>query len=168
MNKEKAWTDDKIKALEAFDEEQRLGDQREEAHRSRFMKSGDIGAKRSSFGEDGDREDDNGSVSLADTLSYGKWLRDQTDESDYAQERQMVIDAIIAAVDEFIEKSSKANQEIIYSVYGERKKQVDVAADMDRLPPSINRTLGRIQGNLRSYLIKYYPNLLDKYLTGLR
>ena len=80
----------------------------------------------------------------------------------------MVIDAIIAAVDEFFASGTKDNQEIFLSVYGERKQQVEVAADMDRLPPSINRTLKRIQGNLKAYLVKNYPDLLKEYLSGLR
>lgn len=168
MNKNTDWSAEDIAALAAFDEDQRIRDQREEAHRSRFMKNGDLESKRSSFGEDGDTDDDKGSISLADTLAYGKWLRDQTDESEYAQKRQQVIDAIIAAVDEFIASGTKNNQEIFLSVYGEMKQQVEVAADMDRLPPSINRTLKRIQGNLKAYLIKNYPELLKEYLSGLR
>ena len=163
-----SWTEEQRAALEAFDEEQRIKDQREEAHRSRLMKSGDITATRSNFGEDGDRDDDKGGISLADTLAYGKWLREQADESEYAEKRRKVIDAIIAAVDEFIESSSEANQDIFYSLYGEQKQQVQIADDMKRLPPSINRTVKRIQGNLKTYLIKNYPDLLEEYLSGLR
>lgn len=168
MNKDRVWSAEDQEKLAAFDEDQRIGDQREEAHRSRFMKNGDLESKRSSFGEDGDKDDDKGGISLADTLSYGKWLRDQADESEYTQNRQQVTDAIIAAVDEFIASSTKDNQEIFLSVYGEMKQQVEIAADMDRLPPSINRTLKRIQGNLKAYLIKNYPELLKEYLSGLR
>jgi hypothetical protein len=168
MNKNTDWSAEDIVALAAFDEEQRIRDQREEAHRSRFMKTGDLESKRSSFGEDGDKDDDKGGISLADTLSYGKCLRDQADESEYAMNRQKVIDAIIDAVDEFIKNSTEENQDIFHSVYGEMKQQMDVAADMNRLPPSINRTLKRIQGNLRIYLIKNYPDLLQEYLSGLR
>lgn len=168
MNKNTDWSAEDIAALAAFDEEQRIRDQREEAHRSRFMKTGDLESKRRSFGEDGDKDDDKGEISLADTLAYGKCLRDQADESEYAMNRQKVIDAIIDAVDEFIKNSTEENQDIFYSVYGERKQQVDVAADMNRLPPSINRTLKRIQGNLRIYLIKNYPDLVEEYLSGLR
>lgn len=163
-----SWTEEQRAALEAFDEEQRIKDQREEAHRSRLMKSGDIAATRSSFGDDDDRDDDKGGISLADTLAYGKWLHEQVDESEYAKKRQKVIDAIIAAVDEFIESSSEANQDIFYSLYGEQKQQVQIADDMKRLPPSINRTVKRIQGNLKAYLIKNYPDLLEEYLSGLR
>ncbi|MCC6093461.1 MAG: hypothetical protein LIV24_00310 [Eubacterium sp.] len=168
MKKDRVWSAEDQEKLEAFDEDQRIRDQREEAHRSRFMKNGDLESKRSSFGEDGDKDDDKGSISLEDTLAYGKWLRDQADESEYTQNRQQVTDAIIAAVDEFIASGTKDNQEIFLSVYGEMKQQVEVAADMDRLPPSINRTLKRIQGNLKAYLIKNYPELLKEYLSGLR
>lgn len=168
MNKDRVWSAEGIADLAAFDEDQRIRDQREEAHRSRFMKNGDLESKRSSFGEEEDKDDDTGSISLEDTLSYGKWLRDQADESEYAENRQMVIDAIVAAVDEFFASSTKDNQEIFLSVYGERKQQVEVAADMDRLPPSINRTLKRIQGNLKAYLVKNYPDLMKEYLSGLR
>lgn len=168
MNKDRVWSAEDQEDLAGFDEAQRIGDQREDAHRSRFMKNGDLESKRSSFGEDGDTDDDKGGISLADTLAYGKWLRDQADESEYAGNRQMVIDAIIAAVDEFFASGTKDNQEVFLSVYGERKQQVEVAADMDRLPPSINRTLKRIQGNLKAYLVKNYPDLLKEYLSGLR
>lgn len=116
MNKNTDWSAEDIAALAAFDEEQRISDQREEAHRSRFMKTGDLESKRRNFGEDGDKEDDKGEISLADTLSYGKWLRDQADESEYAVNRQKVIDAIIDAVDEFIKNSAEENQDIFHSV----------------------------------------------------
>ena len=52
MNKDRVWSAEDQEDLAGFDEAQRIGDQREDAHRSRFMKNGALESKRSSFGEE--------------------------------------------------------------------------------------------------------------------
>lgn len=144
--------------FDALKEEQRIMDQREEAHRSRLI-------RRMGLQNREEQGEEDGMTVLLNMIAYGMWQRAENDE--YTLKRQRIIDAMIDAVDTFMEENSATNQEIFFSVYGEMRLKKDVAKDLGRFPTSVVRTLKRMQKNLKKYLIQNYPDLLEEYLSGL-
>lgn len=142
----------------AFDDHVRILNGREMKHRTRLQKS---------LGIDEALDHDStatvlGRVSLLDDYSHRRWLEEENEASHELTPRELAREQVKEIVHEMIEELSEIDNDMVYTKYGERGLEKDLAEKYNRKFQSINRTLGRIRTRFEKDLRTEFTDLLKE------
>lgn len=154
-DKDNPWDNPEIAA---YDDHVRILNDREMKHRTRLQKS---------LGIDEAVDHDStatvlGRVSLLDDYSHRRWLEEENEFSHDMTSKELAREQVKEIVHEMIEGLSDIDNDMVYTKYGERGLEKDLAEKYNRKFQSINRTLGRIRTRFEKDLRAEFTDLLKE------